>query len=165
VNPSGGGDHKRSILPNHLFIWHFDFIAGLRYDTYTIQGKFDTDGPGPGTARLCPLDVDDLGLHLLIGRSVAAYAGPFMPGYTLVDLFTSYRSDSGFEIGASVVNLFKADYRPALTTPTVPFDGRPYKTASAAIFQTAATMVEADVPVDCQGTILADRLLAAGIIT
>jgi len=104
-------------------------------------------------------------LHLLIGRSVAAYAGPFMPGYTLVDLFTSYRFDSGFEIGATVVNLFKAGYTPALTTPTIPFDRRPYKTASAAIFQTAATIVEADVPVDCQGSILADRLLAAGIIT
>ena len=44
-----------------------------------------------------------------------------MPGYTLVDLFTSYRFDSGFEIGATVVNLFDADYTPALTTPIVPF--------------------------------------------
>ena len=37
----------------------------------------------------------------------------FMPGYTLVDLFTSYRFDSGFEIGATVVNLFDTDYTPA----------------------------------------------------
>ena len=36
-----------------------------------------------------------------------------MPGYTLVDLFTSYRFDSGFEIGATVVNLFDTDYTPA----------------------------------------------------
>ena len=44
-----------------------------------------------------------------------------MPDCTLVDLFTSYRFDSGFEIGATVVNLFDADYTPALTTPIVPF--------------------------------------------
>ena len=44
-----------------------------------------------------------------------------MPDYTLVDLFTSYRFDSGFEIGATVVNLFDTDYTPALTTPIVPF--------------------------------------------
>lgn len=52
---------------------------------------------------------------------LASYAGPFMPDCTLVDLFTSYRFDSGFEIGATVVNLFDADYTPALTTPIVPF--------------------------------------------
>ncbi len=50
----------------------------------------------------------------------ASYAGPFMPGYTLVDLFTSYKFDNGLELGATVTNLFNVDYTPALTTPLVP---------------------------------------------
>ena len=45
------------------------------------------------------------------------YASRFMPGYTLVDLFTSYKFDSGLEIGATVINLFDLDYTPALSTP------------------------------------------------
>jgi hemoglobin/transferrin/lactoferrin receptor protein len=45
------------------------------------------------------------------------YAFPTMPGYTLVDLFTSYKFDNGVEIGASALNLFDVDYTPALTTP------------------------------------------------
>jgi hemoglobin/transferrin/lactoferrin receptor protein len=51
----------------------------------------------------------------------ASYAGPFMPGYTLVDLFTSYKFDNGWELGATVVNLFDTNYTAALTTPIVPF--------------------------------------------
>jgi hemoglobin/transferrin/lactoferrin receptor protein len=47
----------------------------------------------------------------------SSYANPIMPGYTLVDLFTSYRFENGLEIGATVINAFDVDYTPALTTP------------------------------------------------
>jgi hemoglobin/transferrin/lactoferrin receptor protein len=47
----------------------------------------------------------------------SSYSSPTMPGYTLVDLFTSYKFDNGFEVGATALNLFDLDYTPALTTP------------------------------------------------
>ena len=50
------------------------------------------------------------------------YAFPFMPGYTLVDLFSSYKFASGLELGATVTNLFDVAYTPALSTP-FSFDG------------------------------------------
>jgi hemoglobin/transferrin/lactoferrin receptor protein len=49
------------------------------------------------------------------------YGGAMMPGYTLVDLFTSYKLTSNIELGATVTNLFDVDYTPALSTPLVPF--------------------------------------------
>jgi hemoglobin/transferrin/lactoferrin receptor protein len=49
------------------------------------------------------------------------YGGSMMPGYTLVDLFTSYKLTSNIELGATVTNLFDVDYTPALSTPLVPF--------------------------------------------
>jgi hemoglobin/transferrin/lactoferrin receptor protein len=44
------------------------------------------------------------------------YAAPFMPGYTLVDLFSTYKVNDRLELGASVSNLFDVDYTPALST-------------------------------------------------
>ena len=49
------------------------------------------------------------------------YGAPFMPGYTLVDLFSSYKFDNGLELGATVANLLDADYTPALSTPIIAF--------------------------------------------
>jgi len=49
------------------------------------------------------------------------YGGSMMPGYMLVDLFTSYKLTSNIELGATVTNLFDVDYTPALSTPIVPF--------------------------------------------
>ena len=43
------------------------------------------------------------------------YGGSMMPGYTLVDLFTSYKLTSNIELGATVTNLFDVDYTPALS--------------------------------------------------
>lgn len=54
------------------------------------------------------------GINVFPGSS---YASATMPGYTLVDLFTSYKFDNGLELGAAVINLFDLDYTPALTTP------------------------------------------------
>jgi hemoglobin/transferrin/lactoferrin receptor protein len=44
------------------------------------------------------------------------YASPYMPGYTLVDLFSSYKFEQGLEMGLNVDNLFDTDYTPALST-------------------------------------------------
>ena len=49
------------------------------------------------------------------------YGAPFMPGYTLVDVFSSYKFDNGLELGATVTNLFDVDYTPFLSTPIVAF--------------------------------------------
>jgi hemoglobin/transferrin/lactoferrin receptor protein len=45
------------------------------------------------------------------------YSFPFMPGYTLVDLFTNYKLTPELELGATVTNLFDVSYTPALSTP------------------------------------------------
>ena len=42
---------------------------------------------------------------------------PYTDGYTLVDLFSSYKFDSGLELGATVTNLFDVTYTPATSTP------------------------------------------------
>jgi hemoglobin/transferrin/lactoferrin receptor protein len=47
------------------------------------------------------------------------YAAPFMPGYTLVDLFSTYKLNDRMELGVNVINLFDIDYTPALSTPIV----------------------------------------------
>jgi len=49
-----------------------------------------------------------------------SYAFPFMPGYTLVDLFSSYKFDSGLELGLTATNLFDVNYTPGLSTPVIP---------------------------------------------
>jgi hemoglobin/transferrin/lactoferrin receptor protein len=72
-------------------------------------------------ARVSYFSESDVGDINVGPPGLASYAGPFMPGYTVVDLFTRYRFDSGFEIGATVVNLFETEDTPALTAPIVPF--------------------------------------------
>ncbi len=49
ANPSGEASIGGAFSQTTFSYGIFDFIAGLRYDTYSLQGKFDTDGPGPGT--------------------------------------------------------------------------------------------------------------------
>ena len=46
----------------------------------------------------------------------APYGSPHMPGYTLVDFFSSYKFDQGVELGFNVNNLFDEVYTPALST-------------------------------------------------
>jgi hemoglobin/transferrin/lactoferrin receptor protein len=102
---NGAGAH--TYLPEHIPVRRGDFPlldekltvgARVSYFSESYVGDINVGPPG-----------------------LAPYAGPFMPGYTLVDLFTHYTFDSGFEIGATVVNLFETDFTPALTTPIVPF--------------------------------------------
>lgn len=49
------------------------------------------------------------------------YASRYMPGYTLVDFFSTYKVTDNFELGFNIDNLFDKDYTPALTTAF--FDG------------------------------------------
>ena len=46
ANPSGEASIGGAFSQTTFSYGIFDFIAGLRYDTYSLQGKFDTDGPG-----------------------------------------------------------------------------------------------------------------------
>ncbi len=46
----------------------------------------------------------------------APYGSPTMPGYTLVDFFSSYKFDQGVELGFNVNNVFDEVYTPALST-------------------------------------------------
>ena len=39
----------------------------------------------------------------------APYGSPYMPGYTLVDFFSSYKFDQGVELGFNVNNVFDRD--------------------------------------------------------
>jgi hemoglobin/transferrin/lactoferrin receptor protein len=45
------------------------------------------------------------------------YESQFMPGYTLVDLFSSYRLDNGLELGVTATNLFDIHYTSTTATP------------------------------------------------
>lgn len=54
----------------------------------------------------------------------AFYTSPYMPGYTLVDLFTSYRFNEGLTASINVDNLFDESYTAALST-TQGFPGTP----------------------------------------
>jgi hemoglobin/transferrin/lactoferrin receptor protein len=47
----------------------------------------------------------------------ASYGSLFMPGYVLVDLFSSYKFDSGLELGLTATNLLDVNYTPASSTP------------------------------------------------
>ena len=102
---NGAGAH--SYLPEHILV----ATGGLRF----LDQKLTV---GARVSYFSESYVGDINVG---PPGFASYAGPFMPGYALVDLFTSYKFDNGFEIGATVVNLFDADYTPALTTPIVPF--------------------------------------------
>ena len=48
--------------------------------------------------------------------NVAAGASPYKPGYGLVDLFANYKFEQGFEVTASVTNVFDKAYTPASST-------------------------------------------------
>ncbi len=49
------------------------------------------------------------------------YASQFMPAYTLVDFFSSYKVTENFQVDFNINNLFNKDYTDALTTAF--FDG------------------------------------------
>ena len=45
------------------------------------------------------------------------YAYPYMPAYTLVDLYSSYEVYKGLDVGLNVDNLFDESYTPSQSTP------------------------------------------------
>jgi hemoglobin/transferrin/lactoferrin receptor protein len=116
-------------------------FAGLSY-TYT-NSKLPSPTNGLGATTFTPehVTVGTFGMRFLeqkltVGTRVSAfsetfvgganccnaatgasYGFPFMPGYVLVDLFSSYKFDSGFELGLTATNLFDVSYTPASSTP------------------------------------------------
>lgn len=94
----GLGAH--SYLPKHVLV----ATGGLRFldQKLTVGGRVTYNSES---------DVGDVNV------ATGSYASRFMPGYTLVDLFTSYKFDNGVELGTTVINLFDVDYTPALSTP------------------------------------------------
>jgi hemoglobin/transferrin/lactoferrin receptor protein len=105
------------------------FFAGLSY-TYT-DSKLPPQINGFGAAAYLPDHVATItgGLrffdekltlgargYLVSEAEVGAINGSPTPGYELLDLFTSYKFDSGLQIGASVTNVFDEAYTPALST-------------------------------------------------
>ena len=53
------------------------------------------------------------------------YGSRFLPGYTLVDLFTTYKLTSNVELGVMATNLLDLDYTPAVSIPVLPSVGTP----------------------------------------
>ena len=45
------------------------------------------------------------------------YAEPYMPAYTLVDFFSKYKFDGGFEVGLNIDNVLNESYTDALSSP------------------------------------------------
>lgn len=97
----GAGAH--SYLPEHMLV----ATAGLRF----LDQKLLLGGR---VSYFSESYVGDVNVPTF-------YGSPFMPGYTLVDVFSRYELDNGLEIGATVTNVFDVGYTPALTTPVVPF--------------------------------------------
>lgn len=118
-------------------------FAGLSY-TYTHTSlPSQTDGFGAHSYLPEHTLVGTLGTRLLnekltLGTRVsyfsesyvgdvnvgAFYTAPYMPGYTVVDLFSSYKFNDGLLVGLNVDNLFDESYSPALST-TQGFPGSP----------------------------------------
>jgi hemoglobin/transferrin/lactoferrin receptor protein len=59
----------------------------------------------------------DVGLINTISQGQPApYASRYMPGYTVVDLFSNYKVSQNLDLGLNVTNLFDEDYTPAPST-------------------------------------------------
>ena len=84
--------------------------AGAHYGTITLGMRFFDAEVTLGTRVV---------FASLVGGRCARIAATATPsaGYTLVDLFTSYKFDGGVEVHGSVTNLFDTVYTPASTTP------------------------------------------------
>ncbi|KQV29830.1 hemin receptor [Rhizobium sp. Root73] len=70
--------------------------------------------------------------------NVAPGQSPYQDGYELVDIFTNYKFKNGFEVTASVLNVFDKEYTPALSTsPSITVDtgrGRTFLLTAKATF-------------------------------
>jgi len=118
-------------------------FAGLSY-TYTHTNlPSQTDGLGAHTYVPEHVIVGTLGVRLLnekltVGTRVSyfseSYVGdvnvgsfytePYMPAYTVVDLFSNYKFNDNLQLALNVDNLFDESYSPALST-TQGFPGSP----------------------------------------
>jgi len=118
-------------------------FAGLSYTYTNIDLPSQVNGFGAGTYVPDHVVVGSLGVRLLdekltIGGRVSYfgktavgepnvgsfYDKPYMPSYTLVDLYSSYQIYEGLDVGLNVDNLFDLEYSPAgSTTLGSPFGG------------------------------------------
>ncbi len=118
-------------------------FAGLSYTYTDIDLPSQTNGFGAATFVPDHVIVGSLGVRLLdekltIGGRVSYfgqtavgdpnvgsfYDKPYMPSYTLIDLYSSYQVYKGLDVGLNVDNLFDLDYSPAQsTTQGNPFGG------------------------------------------
>ncbi len=102
--PQANGFGAQSYLPEHVL----SITAGLRFFdeklTVGARGYFASKAYTGGD--LIPTNGD-----------------PYTPGYELLDLFASYKFDSGLQLGASVTNVFDEAYTPYTATPATGFTG------------------------------------------
>ncbi len=125
---NGAGAH--SFLPEHILV----ATGGLRFldQRLVVGGRVSYFSESfVGDVNVGPLIPAGPGGPI----AVTTYGAPFMPGYTLVDLFTSYKLADAIEIGATVTNLLDVDYTPALTTALVPL-GQPPTSEVAPLVRT-----------------------------
>ncbi|TCL74712.1 TonB-dependent receptor [Rhizobium sp. BK251] len=88
----------QSYLPDNIF-------------SATIGGRFLEDQRLTVGSRLYAVS------NAFIGEvNAAAGQEPYQPGYGLVDLFANYKFEKGFELTASVTNVFDKTYTPASST-------------------------------------------------
>jgi hemoglobin/transferrin/lactoferrin receptor protein len=90
----------QSYLPDHVLV----LTGGLRF----LDQRLTVGARGTFTSEAF------VGVNNAINP-----ADPFTPGYKLLDLYASYKLDSGLELGAVVNNVFDTGYSPALTSPPV----------------------------------------------
>jgi hemoglobin/transferrin/lactoferrin receptor protein len=90
------GFGAQSYLPDHILV----LTGGLRF----LDRKLTVGARGTFTSEAY-IGVDN------------NPTDPYTPGYSLLDLFGSYKFDQGLELGASLTNVFDVAYSPALSTP------------------------------------------------
>ena len=101
--PQTDGFGAHSALPDHTVVTS----AGVRL----LDRKLTLGG------RVSYFSESDVGANNVGGF----YASQFMPAYTLVDFFSSYKVTENFQVDFNINNLFNKDYTDALTTAF--FDG------------------------------------------
>ena len=98
------GFGAQSFLPDHVLT----LTGGLRF----FNEKLETG------ARWHSVSESFIGLV-----NVAAGQSPYVEPYDLLDLFASYKMDSGLDLGFTMTNVFDKAYTPELTTPATNFTG------------------------------------------
>ncbi|WP_428425617.1 TonB-dependent receptor domain-containing protein [Pararhizobium sp.] len=114
------GFGAQSYLPDNIF-------------TATLGARFLEDHRLTAGGRLYAVSKSYIG-----EVNVAPGQSPYQDGYELVDIFTNYKFKNGFELTASVLNVFDKEYTPALSTsPSITVDtgrGRTFLVTAKATF-------------------------------